>query len=235
MTLAPGAQYYIELAMNARHSALFTGNALGAIVLTFAERTELPSGLHEQKLSAEEESDILSRVFYAHPQVIAAAPIAPTPATAVASASTTPALPTATVASASTASAQTIVQQSYRVKYAGGTVPGATVGRKLSLIIGSADIVLGPTIIPSHSVTSIVLSQDKHHRIGTGIAISMVTLGAGIPVMFSKSTKDFIQITWNSNGQTGGAAFQADKNEYRGILAALEGVTGKTATMGAPQ
>ena len=38
-----------------------------------------------------------------------------------------------------------------------------------------------------------------------------------------------IGLTWDDAGKTGGAAFQADKNEYRGLLAGLEGVTGKKA------
>jgi hypothetical protein len=46
----------------------------------------------------------------------------------------------------------------------------------------------------------------------------------------SKSKKHFIGLTWDDgNGNKGGAAFQADKNEYRGVLAGLEGVTGKRA------
>jgi hypothetical protein len=120
-----------------------------------------------------------------------------------------------------------LAQTGYRVKYAGGNLPGFTVGKAIQLRIDSGAIHLGDATIPSASVTSITLSQDKHHRIGTGIALSVVTLGAGVPVMFSKSTKDFIQITWDNSGKKGGAAFQADKREYRGIIAALEGVTGK--------
>jgi hypothetical protein len=33
----------------------------------------------------------------------------------------------------------------------------------------------------------------------------------------------------SSGGHKGGIAFQADKNDYRGVLADLEGVTGKKA------
>ena len=45
----------------------------------------------------------------------------------------------------------------------------------------------------------------------------------------SKSKKHFIGLTWDDNGKKGGFAFQADKKDYRGILAGLEGVTGKKA------
>jgi hypothetical protein len=54
-----------------------------------------------------------------------------------------------------------------------------------------------------------------------------VSLGIGAIVACSKSKKDFIGITWDDNSKKGGIALQADKNEYRGILTALEGVTGQ--------
>ena len=45
----------------------------------------------------------------------------------------------------------------------------------------------------------------------------------------SKSKKHFVGLTWANGDKKGGFAMQCDKNEYRGILAALEGVTGKKA------
>ena len=45
----------------------------------------------------------------------------------------------------------------------------------------------------------------------------------------SKSKKHFIGLTWDDSGKKGGLAFQADKNDYRGLLAGLEGITGKKA------
>jgi hypothetical protein len=45
----------------------------------------------------------------------------------------------------------------------------------------------------------------------------------------TKSKKHFIGLTWDDSGKRGGCAFQADKNEYRGLLAGLEGVSGKKA------
>lgn len=114
----------------------------------------------------------------------------------------------------------------YTVIYSGGSITDVKAGKKLPLTITADAITLGTLSIPSKSVTAIDLTQDKHHRIGTGIALSVVSLGAGIPVMFSKSTKDFIALTYKG----GGVGFQADKKEYRGILAQLQGVTGITAT-----
>lgn len=45
----------------------------------------------------------------------------------------------------------------------------------------------------------------------------------------SKSKKHFVGLTWDDAGNKGGIAFQADKNDYRGLLAGLEGITGKKA------
>jgi hypothetical protein len=45
----------------------------------------------------------------------------------------------------------------------------------------------------------------------------------------SKSKKHFVGLTWANGDQKGGLAMQCDKNNYRGILAALEGVSGKKA------
>ena len=36
-------------------------------------------------------------------------------------------------------------------------------------------------------------------------------------------------LTWTDGDKKGGFAMQCDKNEYRGVLAGLEGVTGKKA------
>jgi hypothetical protein len=65
--------------------------------------------------------------------------------------------------------------------------------------------------------------------VGTAVAVGVLTLGAGALVALSKSKKHFVGLTWADGDKKGGLAIQCDKNEYRGILAALEGVTGKKA------
>jgi hypothetical protein len=45
----------------------------------------------------------------------------------------------------------------------------------------------------------------------------------------SKSKKHYVGLTWADGEKKGGLVVQCDKNEYRGILAGLEGVTGKKA------
>ena len=45
----------------------------------------------------------------------------------------------------------------------------------------------------------------------------------------TKSKKHFIGLTWVNGKQKKSLAMQCDKNEYRGILSGLEGVTEKKA------
>ncbi|MGI8991489.1 MAG: hypothetical protein ACR2I2_18135 [Bryobacteraceae bacterium] len=42
-------------------------------------------------------------------------------------------------------------------------------------------------------------------------------------MLLAKSKKHFIGLTWDDAGKKGGVDFQADKNDYRGVLAGLEG------------
>ncbi len=68
-----------------------------------------------------------------------------------------------------------------------------------------------------------------HRRVGAAIGLAAVSLGVGALMALTKSKKHFIGLTWDDHGTKGGLAFQADKNDYRGLLAGLEGVTGKKA------
>ena len=85
------------------------------------------------------------------------------------------------------------------------------------------------TVIPAAAVTEISYGQDVHRRVGAAIGLAVFSLGLGALLALSKSKKHFVGITWDNNGQKGGVAFQADKNDYRGLLAGLEGITGKKA------
>src|SRR5713226_7349501 len=84
-------------------------------------------------------------------------------------------------------------------------------------------------MIPASTITEISYGQDVHRRVGTAIGLAVISLGIGALMMFSKSKKHFVGTTWANGEQKGGLAMQCDKNEYRGILAALEGVSGKKA------
>ncbi len=83
--------------------------------------------------------------------------------------------------------------------------------------------------IPASAITEISYGQDVHRRVGTAVAVGVFTLGLGALTALSKSKKHYVGLTWANGDQKGGLAMQCDKNDYRGILAGLEGMTGKKA------
>ena len=122
----------------------------------------------------------------------------------------------------------------YKVNYDGGSVPAIKAGVGLKLYIDSSQVRLvrdkeDVIAIPVSAITEVSYGQDVHRRVGAAIGLAVVSLGIGALMLLAKSKKHFIGLTWDDNGKKGGAAFQADKNDYRGVLAGLEGVTGKKA------
>lgn len=125
-------------------------------------------------------------------------------------------------------------QPSYKVMYDGGSLTSAKQGAGLKLFIDSNSIKFMKdktevANIPASAVTEISYGQDVHRRVGTAVAVGVFTLGVGALTALSKSKKHYIGLTWANGDQKGGLAMQCDKNDYRGVLAALEGVTGKKA------
>jgi len=113
-------------------------------------------------------------------------------------------------------------------------LPGTKAGAGLKLYIESNQIRFTKgkrdlAIIPSSAVTEISYGQDVHRRVGTAVAVGVFTLGVGALTALSKSKKHYVGLTWADGDKKGGLAMQCDKGEYRGILAGLEGVTGKKA------
>lgn len=78
-------------------------------------------------------------------------------------------------------------------------------------------------------MTEISYGQDVHRRVGTAIGLAVVSLGIGAHMLLSNSEKHFVGITWVDGEKKGGFVMQCDKNDYRGVLLGLEGVTGKKA------
>jgi hypothetical protein len=122
----------------------------------------------------------------------------------------------------------------YFVKYDGGSVPELKAGSDVRLYIEGDQIRIARrksllATIPASAVTEISYGQDVHRRVGTAVAIAVFSFGIGALTALSKSKKHFIGLTWANGDAKGGFAMQCDKNDYRGILAGLEGVTGKKA------
>jgi len=122
----------------------------------------------------------------------------------------------------------------YKVTYDGGSIPDTKSGTGMRLLIDAAQIRFLKdrqvvATIPASAVTEISYGQDLHRRVGAAVGIGLVTLGVGALMALSKSKKHFVGLTWAAGDQKGGLAIQCDKNEYRGVLAGLEGITGKKA------
>ncbi len=122
----------------------------------------------------------------------------------------------------------------YKVAYDGGSIQNAKAGTGMKLYLEGANIRILKdkeeiALIPAAAVTEISYGQDVHRRVGAAIGVAVVSFGIGALLALSKSKKHFIGLTWDDGGKKGGFAFQADKSDYRGLLAGLEGVTGKKA------
>jgi len=122
----------------------------------------------------------------------------------------------------------------YKVTYDGGSLPDTKSGTGIKLYIEANQIRLTKDkgdliVIPASAVTEISYGQDVHRRVGAAIGIAVFTLGLGALMALTKSKKHYVGLTWADGDKKGGFAMQCDKNDYRGVLAGLEGVTGKKA------
>lgn len=126
-------------------------------------------------------------------------------------------------------------QDGYKVKYDGGSISSVKTGTDVRLVMagnkiqftdGKSGVLLD---ISAADVTEISYGQDVHRRVGAAIGLATVSFGVGALMALTKSKKHFVGLTWATKDNKGGLAVQCDKNDYRGILAGLEGVTGKKA------
>jgi hypothetical protein len=130
-------------------------------------------------------------------------------------------------------------ENSYKIMYDGGSLQNAKAGTDMKLLIQQNEIRLvrkkeEVVIIPATAVTELSYGQDVHRRVGAAIGLAVVSLGIGALMALTKSKKHYVGITWDDAGKKGGIAFQADKSDYRGVIAGLEGVTGKKAVNSEP-
>jgi hypothetical protein len=122
----------------------------------------------------------------------------------------------------------------YKVMYDGGSLPGLKARKKLTMYIDAKEIrimddkTLVTTLVPS-TVQDISYGQDVHRRVGAAIGLAVISFGIGGLMALTKSKKHYVGLTWATGETKGGFAMQCDKNDYRGVIAGLEGVTGKRA------
>lgn len=122
----------------------------------------------------------------------------------------------------------------YKVKYRGGSLPNIKNGTVLQLAIASGNVRFldeknkEVANIPANTITEVSYGRDVHRRVGTAIGLALITpFGIGALAAFSKSKKHYVGLIWNEGTKKGGLAMQCDKKDYRGVLAALEAVSGK--------
>ena len=119
----------------------------------------------------------------------------------------------------------------YKVSYDGGSLQNLKAGTNVWLVIDPDRVrimhgKLEVANIPAASITEISYGQDVHRRVGAAIGLAVVSLGIGALMLLAKSKKHYVGLTWSDGDKKGGFAMQCDKNDYRGELAALEGITG---------
>jgi len=123
---------------------------------------------------------------------------------------------------------------SYKIIYDGGSVQEGKSGVEATLYIDRDQIRFaqkGHDVlrIPASLVTGIAYGQNVHRKIGTPVKATLVSVVVDTFMAVSKSKRDYIGLTWTEGGDKRGIAMQCDKNEYGGVLAGLEEVTGKQA------
>ena len=79
--------------------------------------------------------------------------------------------------------------------------------------------------VQANTVTKITYGQNTRSRLAEGIGVGVLNPTAGCVLGRSKSTAHFVEVLWEGSAP-GGAVFRVDKDDYRGLLAALEASTG---------
>jgi hypothetical protein len=123
---------------------------------------------------------------------------------------------------------------SFKVRYNGGSVASKVDPKDWNnkLIVNADAITLelkdGVKLdIPSKSVTSLSYGQEAHRRVGTMIALAVLVAPVALFGLFHKTRLHYVGIQYKTaEGKDAGILLQGDKEDYRGILVALQGVTG---------
>ncbi len=119
-----------------------------------------------------------------------------------------------------------------KVRYNGGSVPSKVNPKDWdnTLTITSDTITLalkdGAKVeIAPNSVTGLSYGQEAHRRVGTMIALAILVAPVALFGLFHKTRLHFVAIQYKTaDGKTAGILLQGDKDNYRAILVALQGV-----------
>src|ERR1700704_2084398 len=87
--------------------------------------------------------------------------------------------------------------------------------------------------IPPKSVTSLSYGQEAHRRVGTMVALAILVAPVALFGLFHKTRLHYIGVQYATpESKTAGILLQGDKDNYRAILVALQGVTGVPVGVG---
>jgi hypothetical protein len=113
-------------------------------------------------------------------------------------------------------------------KYDGGSL-NIAMNQKLTVTVKDGILALharGSSFeIPTAQITELSYSQKSRSRTAEGIGVGAVNRTAGVLLGNTRTTSHYIQITWAGN-PPGGVSLKIDKDDIRGVLAALEAATG---------
>ncbi len=79
--------------------------------------------------------------------------------------------------------------------------------------------------IPTSQITELSYSQNSRNRTAEGIGVGAVNRTAGVLLGNTRTTSHYLQILW-AGSPAGGVSLRVDKDDIRGVLAALEAATG---------
>lgn len=127
-----------------------------------------------------------------------------------------------------------------RVRYNGGSVASKVDPKDWNnkLTVTSDAITLEfkdkqTLVIAPKSVTSLSYGQEAHRRVGTMVALAILVAPVALFGLFHKTRLHYIGIQYSTpESKNAGVLLQGDKDNYRAILVALQGVTGAPVSVG---
>src|SRR6266849_7620652 len=127
-----------------------------------------------------------------------------------------------------------------RVRYNGGSVDSKVDPKDWhNQLTATSDMIIlalkdGKKLeISPKSVTSLSYGQEAHRRVGTMVALAILVAPVALFGLFHKTRLHYIGIQYTTpDSKNAGILLQGDKDNYRAILVALQGVTGVPVAVG---
>jgi hypothetical protein len=127
-----------------------------------------------------------------------------------------------------------------KVRYNGGSIASHVDPKdwnnKLTVTSDAITLVTKDNVkveIPAKSVTSLSYGQEAHRRVGTMVALAILVAPVALFGLFHKTRLHYIGVQYNTpDGKNAGILLQGDKDNYRAILVALQGVSGAPVAVG---